>query len=57
MSMAADRHETVVLPGVPSLGGLYARAAAGAAGDLLPRALADRVPGIAPAEHYESPDF
>lgn len=43
--MAADRHETVVLPGVPSLGGLYARAAAGAAGDLLPRALADRVPG------------
>ncbi|MFI7496583.1 MaoC family dehydratase [Kocuria sp. M4R2S49] len=43
--MDGDRHEPVVLDDVPSLGGLYARAAAGAAGGLLPRALADRLPG------------
>lgn len=43
--MDAERHETVVLSAVPSLGGLYARAAAGAAGGLLPRTLTDRLPG------------
>ena len=42
--MDADRLETVVLTDVPSLGGLYARAAAAAAGGLLPRTLTERRP-------------
>ncbi|WP_298583036.1 MaoC/PaaZ C-terminal domain-containing protein [uncultured Kocuria sp.] len=46
--MDGDRYEPVVLTDIPSLGGLYARAAAGAAGGLLPRALTDRLPGRAP---------
>ncbi|WP_424347222.1 MaoC/PaaZ C-terminal domain-containing protein [Kocuria sp. CH-021] len=47
--MAGDRYETVVLDEVPSLGGLYARAAAAAAGGLLPRGLTGRLPGRRPA--------
>lgn len=45
MSVDGDRREQVVLTGVPSLSGLYARAAAGAAGGLLRRGLAERLPG------------
>ncbi len=45
MSAAGEDPRTVVLDDIPSLGALYARAAAGAAGALLPRALATRLPG------------
>ncbi|MFI7583186.1 MaoC/PaaZ C-terminal domain-containing protein [Kocuria sp. M1N1S27] len=43
--MGTGRNEQVVLTEVPSLGGLYVRAAAGAAGRALPGALAQRLPG------------